>query len=60
MRCLQQIHLFQEYPMTALRQRMIEDLQVRNLLPNTQDSYVLQFLDTVEFGKAIVFGPDVD
>lgn len=42
MGCLQQIHLFQEYPMTALRQRMIEDMQVRNLSPNTQESYVLQ------------------
>jgi site-specific recombinase XerD len=42
MRCMQQIHLFQEYSMTALRQRMIEDMQVRNLSPNTQESYVLQ------------------
>lgn len=42
MGCLQQIHLFQEYPMTALRRRMIEDMQVRNLSPNTQVSYVLQ------------------
>lgn len=28
--------------MTSLRQRMIEDLQVRNLAANTQDSYVRQ------------------
>jgi len=28
--------------MTPLRQRMIEDMQVRNLSPNTQDSYVNQ------------------
>ena len=28
--------------MTPLRQRMIEDMQVRNLSPNTQDSYVQQ------------------
>jgi site-specific recombinase XerD len=28
--------------MTALRKRMIEDMQVRNLSPNTQDAYVQQ------------------
>jgi len=28
--------------MTSLRQRMVEDMQVRNLAANTQDSYVLQ------------------
>jgi site-specific recombinase XerD len=28
--------------MASLRQRMIEDMQVRNLSPNTQDSYVQQ------------------
>jgi site-specific recombinase XerD len=28
--------------MTALRQRMLEDMQVRNLAPNTQTSYVQQ------------------
>ncbi|GAJ06590.1 unnamed protein product, partial [marine sediment metagenome] len=28
--------------MTPLRQRMTEDMQVRNLSPNTQDSYVRQ------------------
>jgi integrase/recombinase XerD len=28
--------------MTSLRQRMTEDMQVRNLSPNTQDSYVQQ------------------
>ena len=28
--------------MTSLRQRMIEDMQVRNLSPNTQSSYVQQ------------------
>ena len=27
--------------MTPLRQRMIEDMQVRNLAPHTQDTYVL-------------------
>ena len=28
--------------MTSLRQRMIEDMQVRNLSPNTRSSYVQQ------------------
>ena len=28
--------------MTPLRQRMIEDMQVRNLSPHTQSTYVLQ------------------
>jgi integrase/recombinase XerD len=28
--------------MTALRQRMLEDMQVRNLSPHTQRSYVEQ------------------
>ena len=28
--------------MTSLRQRMIEDMQVRNLSVNTQDSYIQQ------------------
>src|SRR5437899_12272218 len=31
-----------DLPMTTLRQRMIEDMQVRNLSPNTQTSYVQQ------------------
>jgi integrase/recombinase XerD len=35
-------HLAKEISMTSLRQRMIEDLQVRNLAANTQDSYVRQ------------------
>jgi hypothetical protein len=29
-------------PMTSLRRRMIEDMQVRNLSPHTQTSYVQQ------------------
>ena len=28
--------------MTALRQRMLEDMRVRNLSPHTQSSYILQ------------------
>jgi hypothetical protein len=35
-------HLAKEFPMTPLRQRMIEDMQVRNLSPRTQESYLLQ------------------
>jgi len=35
-------HLAKEISMTSLRQRLIEDMQVRNLAANTQDSYVRQ------------------
>src|SRR6202035_4218411 len=31
-----------ELPMTSLRRRMTEDMQVRNLSPHTKDSYVQQ------------------
>src|SRR5205085_9519687 len=41
-RCLQQISLAKELSMTSLRQRMTEDLQVRNLSPHTQKSYLDQ------------------
>src|SRR5260370_17549116 len=34
-------HLAQELSMTLLRQRMIEDMQVRNLSPHTQATYIL-------------------
>jgi integrase/recombinase XerD len=34
-------HLAKELAMTPLRQRMIEDMQVRNLAPQTQATYVL-------------------
>src|SRR3981189_2948396 len=34
-------HLAQELSMTLLRQRMIEDMQVRNLAPHTQATYIL-------------------
>jgi hypothetical protein len=42
--------------MTHLRQRMIEDMQVRNLSPHTQSSYVQQVsLFARHFGKS----PDI-
>ena len=41
--------------MTPLRQRMLEDMQIRNLSPNTQASYVLQVsLFARHFGKSPV------
>jgi site-specific recombinase XerD len=42
MSCLQQFHFAKELSMTSLRQRMTEDMQVRNLALNTQTSYVQQ------------------
>jgi integrase len=39
---LQQFHLVKELSMTPVRQRMTEDMQVRNLSPHTQASYVQQ------------------
>ena len=39
--------------MTPLRQRMVEDMQVRNLSPHTQTSYVQQVsLFARHFGKS--------
>ena len=46
--------------MTALRQRMLEDMRVRNLSPQTQSSYVLQVsLFARHFGRSPeVLGPE--
>ena len=35
-------HFAKEFSMTSLRQRMTEDMQVRNLALNTQTSYLQQ------------------
>jgi integrase/recombinase XerD len=41
------------FPMTALRQRMLEDMRVRNLSPHTQSSYILQVsLFVRHFGRS--------
>ncbi len=40
--CLQQFHFVKELSMTPVRQRMTEDMQVRNLSPHTRTSYVQQ------------------
>jgi site-specific recombinase XerD len=40
--CVQPIQLAKELAMAPLRQRMIEDIQVRNLSPHTQASYLQQ------------------
>ena len=39
---MQQFHFVKELSMTSLRQRMTEDMQVRNLALNTQTSYLQQ------------------
>jgi hypothetical protein len=42
-----------EFPMTVLRQRMLEDMKIRNLALNTQDSYLLQVSQFARhFGKS--------
>ena len=46
-------HLAKELPMTILRQRMTEDMQVRNLSPHTQACYLRQVsLFARHFGKS--------
>jgi site-specific recombinase XerD len=43
----------QEIAMTPLRQRMLEDMQVRNLSPHTQQSYVQRVSQSARhFGKS--------
>src|SRR5271166_6869252 len=39
---MQRFHVAKELSMTPLRQRMTEDMQVRNLSPHTQTCYVQQ------------------
>jgi integrase/recombinase XerD len=53
-------HLAKEIPMTILRQRMTEDMRIRNLSPLTQTSYLLQVsLFAVYFGKSPdLLGPE--
>jgi integrase/recombinase XerD len=52
--------LEKELPMTPLRRRMTEDMQVRNLSPHTQNSYVQQVsLFARHFAKSPeVLGPE--
>jgi len=42
--------------MTALRQRMLEDMKIRNLALNTQDSYLLQ---VSQFARHFSKSPEV-
>jgi hypothetical protein len=46
--------------MTSLRQRMVQDMQIRNLAVHTQNSYVLQVsMFARHFGKSPeMLGPD--
>src|SRR5258708_30843475 len=55
-RCLQRFHIAKELPMTVLRQRMTEDMQVRNLSPHTQASYLQQ---VSLFARHFAKSPDV-
>jgi hypothetical protein len=55
-----QTHLARSFPMTPLRRRMAEDMQVRNFSPHTQNSYVQQVsLFARHFSKSPeVLGPE--
>src|SRR5271170_8316346 len=55
-----QTHLAKEIPMTPLRRRMTEDMQVRNFSPHTQNSYVQQVsLFARHFNKSPeILGPE--
>src|SRR6266478_3626998 len=53
---LQLFHIGKELPMTVLRQRMTEDMQVRNFSPHTQASYLQQ---VSLFARHFAKSPDV-
>src|SRR2546428_3904693 len=51
--CNSTFQLAKELSMTSLRQRMTEDMQVRNLSPRTQETYLLQVsLFARHFGRS--------
>jgi site-specific recombinase XerD len=54
------IHFAKELAITSLRQRMIEDMQIRNLAVDTQNTYVLQVsMFARHFGKSPeMLGPE--
>src|SRR5450631_3858209 len=53
---LQLFNIAKELPMTVLRQRMTEDMQVRNFSPHTQASYLQQ---VSLFARHFAKSPDV-
>jgi integrase/recombinase XerD len=53
---MQQISVAKELVMTSLRQRMTEDLQIRNLSPHTQRSYLEQ---VARFARHFSKSPEV-
>jgi site-specific recombinase XerD len=54
------LHFARELSMTSLRQRFIEDMQIRNLAVNTQDYYVQQVSRFARhFNKSpVLLGPE--